>query len=535
MAKKEARGRAQAALLNRALAARDQGNLLQAELLFTQLLEESPQHATAHNHLGVLKFRRGELDEALAHFDSALRAEPGYADAHSSRAHALLELGRIEEALQSCQGALAADPGNPDLLYNRGVVLAQLGRHAEAAADLRKALAALPRDADVLCDLAVSLRALGDEAQALEVLNRALRENPDHARSLSNRGNALLALGRLPAAIESQRGALALEPDNGDIRLNLAIALLTAGDWTGAWPHYAWRHKAKQFAGRTRTFAQPLWSGDFDLKGRTVLLHAEQGFGDTIMFARYVPKVAALGAKVILDVQPRLKRLLERMPGAAQVLATGEELPFFDAHCPLPGLPLAFGTTPQTVPAETPYLSVDDEDRRKWRQKLGPGAKPRVGIVWSGSREYGKDRSRSLVLQDLVPVLSLPGIRFFSLQKEVGAEDAALLASLGVEQTGAEQEDFRDAAALVAEMDLVISVDTAVSHLAGALGKPAWLMLAFSPDWRWMREREDSPWYPATRLFRQQAPGEGWASTLERMTEALQRRLSSRDAAAPAR
>jgi len=515
------KGGAHASLLKRAVAAHEEGNLLQAELFYSQILEESPGHAAAHNLLGVLKFKRGDVDEAFAHFDSALQVQPSFADAFNSRGNAFRDLGRNDEALRSFESGLKVAPGNSDLLYNRGILLQQFGRHAEAAADLRKALVADPSDPDVLCDLAVSLRAFGEDDEALELLRRALRKKPDHAQALSNSGNALLALGRTAAAIESHHAAVAVDPGNADIRLNLAIAELSAGDWQSGWRNYAWRHGAKQFHGRFRDFSQPLWQGDFALSGRTILLHAEQGFGDTIMFARYAPRVSALGATVILDVQPRLKRLFEGFEGVAQVIASGETLPEFDCQCPLPGLPLAFATTPATVPGGFPYLSATAAAREKWRKRLSGGKALRVGIVWSGSREYAKDRARSSALRDLLPIFAVSGAHFISLQKDVDAEDAALLSSFGVDNTGPEQEDFYDAAGLVAEMDLVISVDTAIAHLAGAMAKNVWLMLAFAPDWRWMRERESSPWYPATRLFRQEKRTEGWTNAVRRIAEAL--------------
>lgn len=520
MAKHTARSTPSGALLKRALAAHEQGRTLQAELLYLEILEHSPEHAAAHNLVGVLKFQRGEAAQALAHFDRALRAQPGFADAHNSRGNALLELGRPGEALESFEAGLAVAPGNPDLLHNRGAALQALGRHAEAAASFRGALAARPHDAAALNDLGVSLRALDREEEALECFNRALQRRTDFAQALTNRGNALMALGRPQAAIASHRSALALDSSNADVRLNLAIAELATGDWGNGWRDYARRHAARQFRGRYRVREEPLWQGEAELSQRRILLHAEQGFGDTIMFARYVPLVAARGAHVVLEVQPRLKRLLESIGGAAQVVAAGETLPAVDLQCPLPSLPLAFGTTPETVPGGA-YLAAPAAAAAKWQARLGALPRPRVGIVWSGGAIYGKDRTRSIALRELQPLLAAGCAQFVSLQKEVGTEDAAALAALGIPETGADQEDFCDAAGLIAHLDLVISVDTAVAHLAGAMGKPVWLLLSYSPDWRWMREREDSPWYPATRLFRQRQPAGGWGDAVARAADAL--------------
>lgn len=487
MAKAKGRSVAFGALLARALAAEEQGQALQAEMLYLHVLEQSPEHPAAHNLLGALKLEQGEATEALAHFERALRGEPD----------------------------------NPDLLHNRGAALRELGRHEEAAASLRSALTLSPHDAETLSDLGMSLRALDREEEALECFDRALRRKPDFAQALTNRGNALLALGRQEEAIASHRSALALDERNADVRLNLAVAELAAGDWLNGWRHYGWRRGAKQFAGRYRTHAQPLWQGEAAISGRTILLHAEQGFGDTIMFARYAPLVAARGARVVLEVQPRLKRLLEQLGGVAQVVATGEALAAYDLQCPLAGLPLAFGTTPETVPAAKPYLVAPDDSAGKWRQKLAALRRPLIGIAWSGSAAYGKDRTRSISLEELGPLLAAPGAGFVSLQKEVSPEDRAALETLGIPNTGPEQEDFCDAAGLIAQLDLVISVDTAVAHLAGAMGKRVWLLLSSSPDWRWMREREDTPWYPSTRLFRQRQRASGWNETVARLVNEL--------------
>ena len=487
MAKPKGRSASFGAVLERALAAQEQGQALQAEMLYLHVLEHSPGHAAAHNLLGALRFERGDPAEALEHFAQALKAEPG----------------------------------NADFLHNRGTALQALGRHEEAAASFEAVLARSPGDAESLNDLGISLRALGREQEALDCFERALALRADFTLALSNRGNALMALGEPEAALASHRKALALGASNADVRFNLALAELAVGDWQNGWRDYAWRHGAKQFAGRYRTPAQPLWQGGTEISGCTILLHAEQGFGDTIMFARYVPLVAARAARVVLEVQPRLKRLLEKMEGASQVFASGEPLPPFDLHCPLPGLPLAFSTTPETVPACAPYLSVSADTLEKWRQLLAPHERPRVGIAWSGSAAYGKDRTRSMKLDELRPVLEYPGARFVSLQKEVSPEDSARLDALGIVQTGREQEDFSDAAGLIEQLDLVISVDTSVAHLAGALGKPVWLLLSSSPDWRWMRERTDTPWYPATRLFRQRRRDEGWGEIVGRLAREL--------------
>lgn len=544
------------ALLREALAAHRQGRLLQAELLYGQALAAAPDDAIAHNLLGALKCQQGETAAGLAHIDQALRTRPGFADAHNHRGNALLALGRVDEALASFERAVAIEPrhaealsgkggillglgraaealacferllsiapGDVDARYNRGNALQRLGRHAEAIASYERALALDPGDAEALNNRGISLRALGRDAEALASFERALAIAPAHVDALNNRGNALKALGRLAEAVASYGQALEHDAGHGDVHLNLGLACLSAGDWPRGWREYAWRHRAKSFGFAPRDFAQPQWDGTQDPAGRTILLHAEQGFGDTVFFARYAPLVAARGARVVLEVPPRLKLLLEQIDGVDHVIGAGESLPDFDLHCPLPGLPLAFGTTPDNVPARVPYLAAPDAHAQEWRARLAGSAAPRVGIAWSGNPGFGNDRTRSVELAELAPVLATPGIRFISVQKDLREDEASLLARFGIPHFGAEQRDFRDAAALVAHMDLVISVDTSIAHLAGALARPVWLMLSFSPDWRWMRDRDDTPWYPHTRLFRH-ARADDWSGTVARLADTLAR------------
>ena len=511
---------ASAELLRQAVAAHRRGQALQAELLYEQVLAESPEHPAALNYLGALRCQRGDSETGLQFFDRAIAARPGFVDALNSRGNALRELGRAAEALDSFDRALAIEPRNADALYNSGTALQALNRHPEALERLQRALAAAPKDVHALNDIGVSLRALGRDEEALERFQRVLQLQPDHSGALSNRGNALKALGRPREAIAAYRQALAVDAGNPDIHHNLGLALLASGQWEEGWREYALRHGAKQYAGTVRQFAQPLWRGDAELAGRTILLHAEQGFGDTMMFARYVPLVARRGARVVLEVQPRLKTLFQGFEGVAQLVAGGEPLPEFDLHCPLPSLPLAFGTTRQNVASAVRYPAAAGTGGTDWSAVLAGVQRPRAGIVWSGNPGYSLDRSRSIDLAALDPVLSVPGIGFISLQKEVSGLDAELLARRGIPHTGPAQQDFRDAAALVAQLDLVLSVDTSVAHLAGSMGKPLWMMLAHVSDWRWGNTEEDGAWYPQARQFRQARRGD-WSGPVARIAEAL--------------
>lgn len=458
-------------LLRQAHLALRRGAALQAELLCAQVLEDKPDHPVAHHMLGVLKFHRGELAEALVHFDSALRARPRFADAHHDRGNTLVNLGRLEEALLAYEHGLAVRPDAPDLLANRARALQALKRQAEAVEAFRRAIARRPDDAPLRTDLGVSLRALGRDDEALDCFECALRIDPSHAPALSIRGNVLQARGHLDAAIASHRQAVALQPDNAQMQLNLAVAELAAGDWENGWRSYARRDLDREPSGTRREFSQPQWLGTEPVTGRTLLAHAEQGFGDTLMFARYLPLLAKRGARVVLEVQPRLKSLLGGVDGIEHLTARGEPLPDCDLHCALPDLPGAFGTRPDNVPPPL-ALAAPQLFAEKWRAQLAGLRRTRIGIVWSGNPEYGKDQARSISLERLATVLPPTGVTAISLQKEVSEDEVSLLGRLGIRHTGPEQQDFSDAAALVAEMDLVLSIDSAVAHLAGSLGKP---------------------------------------------------------------
>jgi hypothetical protein len=390
-------------------------------------------------------------------------------------------MSRFEDAVASYERALAIRPDFAQALYSRGNALMALNRHDEAIASFERALAA----------------------------------RPGYAEALNNRGAALQALNRHQEAIASYEQLLAIKPDDAGVHFNASLARLTLGDLLAGWKEYEWRWKSKHFTSRQRDFTQPLWLGRESLAGKTILLHAEQGFGDTLQFVRYAPAVARQGARVLLEVPGALRRLFEGFQGVERVIAKGESLPKFDCHCPLMSLPLAFGTTLQNIPCEVPYLSAPARRVEQWRQQLGTGTKPRVGIVWSGRLTHKNDHNRSIPLSALLP-LAGAGVELVSLQKEVRGDDLATLAQFGeIRHFGEELQDFADTAALISLLDIVVSVDTAPAHLAGALGKPVWILLPYRPDWRWLLDREDSPWYPTARLFRQPAIGD-WESVIER-------------------
>jgi Tfp pilus assembly protein PilF len=422
--------------------------------------------------------------------------------------------GELDKAEKLYDSVLARDPDHFGALNFAGVLAYQSGRPQRAVELLERACAADPGQPGAHSNLALALNAVGRGHDAIASCDRAILLDPACVEAYSNRGNSLWGLGRRDEALASYAAALALQPDHAQSHWNEGFLRLQLGQFDAGWPKQEWRWALPHMDADRRDWARPPWLGKEDIAGKTVLLHAEQGLGDTLLACRYARLVAARGATVVLEVQKPLKGLLANLEGPAQVLARGEPLPDFDYHCPLLSLPLAFGTTLETIPTEVGYVRCDPAEVEAWRARLGPATLPRVGLVWLGTTP-----ARSMKLAELLPLLGSK-VQFFSFQKDVSAEDQALLdAHPEVVQVDPGLRNFADAP-LVSLMDAVITVDTSMAHLAGALGTPAWVLLAHNPDWRWMLGREDSPWYPRTRLFRQPAP-EDWASVVARVAEAL--------------
>ena len=440
------------------------------------------------------------------------------------RAAALFQAGRLDEAEALCHEIERAEGGRHFYAWHLlSVIAAHRGQHARSAEMAARALAIDPRNVEVLCNRGAALRSLDRPAEALADYERALAAAPRHAAAHNNRGVALAALNRYDEAHASYDRALAIDPRDDRARFNRGLARLVRGDLAGGLADFESRWTGSDTQAGRRDLGAPQWSGDELLQGRTILLHAEQGLGDAIQFARYVPEVARRGATVLLEAHRGLAPLLAQLPGVSLTIARGDPLPAFDLHCPLMSLALAFGTTLETIPREVPYLHAPAAHLERWRTRLGPRRRPRVGLAWSGSTTLRNDRNRSIPLARLDAVRQLP-LDFFSLQQEVRDADLPALSSgPAITQFGAELEDFRDTAALVHLMDLVISVDTAVAHLAGALARPTWVLLPWSPDWRWLLERDDSPWYPTARLWRQPRAGD-WDSVIALVAAELGRR-----------
>lgn len=542
-----------AALVVQGNALRELGRYEEALTSFTRALNLIPQSVDVMIARGVTLASSGRTDDALRAFNEAVATSPGHIGALHNSAVALERLGHAEDALARSERVLAIDEKHVGALANRGNALLSLGRRPEALASYDEAMRHEPDNIEVLGNRARALQLLNRFAEALEMCARALELDSrfapgwyakglahqrlyEHTEALTSfdraielapsdlptwfmRGNTLRMLMRHDEAIEAYDRVLAVDPENVMSHFSKAFVYLAMGDFERGWPEYEWRWKEDQVGKSGRSFAQPLWLGDSPLKGKTILLHAEQGLGDTLQFVRYVERVKSLGAKVILEVQLPLKRLLERMTSADAVVSRGAPLPPFDLHCPLLSLGLAFGTDGVSIPATVPYLSPDSHRLQQWQSRLAARTRPRVGIVWSGNPKHLDDHNRSIPFSMWQPLLD-DRFEWFSLQKVVRDEDQAHLDASGVRHFGDALEDFDDTAALVHEMDGVISVDTSVAHLAGALGRPLWVLLPYLPDWRWLLRGSSSAWYPSARLFRQPKPGD-WQSVFDTMAQEI--------------
>jgi tetratricopeptide (TPR) repeat protein len=487
-----------------------------------------PGAAAAHFNRGVILQMRGQARAALACYERAITLDPGLYQAFFKRGTVLQELKDPAGALASYDRALGIHRASAEAWLNRGVVLQELGRIPEALGSYDEAIALNSGYAEGWFNRGTLQNDLDQWEDALASFDRAIAIRAGYAEAHFQRGVTLAHLRRVEAAIASYDRAIALQPDLAEAQYNRALALLLAGDYAQGWRCYEWRWKnaAKLFMGAPRTFRQPLWLGGEELRGRRILIYAEQGLGDTLQFCRYVKLLADRGAEVIFEVQAPLAGLLARQDGFGRVLAAGSALPDFDLQCPLMSLPLALDTTLASIPAPPRYLRTDAAKLAQWQARLGPRKAPRIGLVWSGNAQQGNDRNRSIPLAAFLAQLPR-SLDYVCLQKEIRPADAALLAANPwIRTCTADIDDFSDTAALVESTDLVLSVCTSVVHLAGALGHPTWAMLTFDADWRWLLGRTDSPWYPATTLYRQDIHGD-WRGLLRRIAADLSRRFSA--------
>jgi tetratricopeptide (TPR) repeat protein len=495
----------------------DLGRSDEALASYERALTARPDFAEARFNRAVLLQARGRHEAALADYERVVGERPDHAEAHGNRGVVLTELKRLDEAVASYDRAIAARPEYADAWSNRGNALKALRRYEEALASYDRALVLRPDYAEAWSNRGVVLQVLRRFEEALASYDRAQALSPGSPAALNNRANTLTELRRFAEAREHYDRALALAPDYAEAGLNRAFLLLVIGEFNEGWTAYEWRRRTPTWT--PRIFAEPEWTGE-NLSGKTLLLYAEQGFGDTIQFVRYARLVAARGARVVVEVQPALEALLAASDCAETVVAAGATLPPFDLHCPLLSLPRRFATTASTIPADIPYIRPPPARVEAWKTRL-PRDGLRVGLAWSGHPSNAKDYDRSIPFAQLAPLLALDGVRFVSLQKDVRASDAAAFAACeGVIDPRAELNDFSDTAAVIANLDLVIAVDTAVAHLAGAMGKPAWILLPYVPDFRWLIDRADSPWYPSARLWRKSARSD-WGEVLAAVARQL--------------
>ena len=496
-----------------------QGHLVEAQRLFGAAVKANPRAPAAWVNLGQAHFALKRLPDALECFDKARSLAPSDTDILYMHANALLSLGRPRDALAEFQAVLARGPRHFEARLNSGLAQAALGMTAAALADFDAALSLSPNHPAAHFNRGVALLQLGRYADAVAANDRAIAAAPDHLGAWLNRGRALSQLRHFNQAIASYGEVLARRKDDANAHFNLALALLTVGQYRRGFEEYEWRWRRTGMPPQENR-GKPLWLGGYPLHGKTVLLRAEQGLGDTIQFARYVALLAAGGATVVLEVQPELKSLMSRLSGAARVLARSEVPPPFDVHCPLGSLPLAIKTEIETVPAPIPYLTAEALRVAQWSARIEKLPQPRIAIAWSGNPAHENDRNRSIAFDRLAPLFSMPA-SFVSIQRDVRAAEAVQLAGEGrITHVGSELEDFSDTAAVLALCDLVIAADTAPAHLAGALGRPLWVLVPFAPDWRWTLGGETTPWYPAARLFRQPSLGD-WDTVIVRVADAL--------------
>lgn len=499
------------------------GRKAEAEALCRAVLNALPDHADARHLVGVAELERGAFQAAAATIARAVELAPDAALYRCNLGVARQKSGDRTGAKAAFLQALRLKPAYPDALSNLGGLLDDEGRPAEALAAFRAAIALRASHADAHNNMGAALRHLKRDDEAIAAFRQAIALRPGMVEAHDNLALALHDRGDMAEAIAAYDAGLARHPNHPKARWGRALALLAAGDFGRGWPEYEWRWRVPDHPA-PRRFAQPPWDGGA-LAGRRLLLHTEQGLGDAIQFVRYAPLLAARGAAVMLEAPGPLIGLLRSLPGLTHLIERGAALPPFDSHAPLLSLPGLCGTTLDTIPVDLPYLAPPADLADVWARRLAgrPGLK--VGLVWRGNPDHRSDRERSLPPDELAPLLApllaVPGVSWLSLQKDARPEELAALGG-AVDDAGARLESFAHTAAVVSNLDLVVSVDTAVAHLAGALGRPVWILLASNPDWRWMHDRADSPWYPSARLFRQGAPGD-WAAVVAAMAAALER------------
>lgn len=506
------------------------GDLGAARQVYESVLKEAPENDAVLLMLGAVLVQQGRPEAALRCFDTVLTHRPGHVPALNNRGGVLSSLGRHAEALACLDAVLEHEPGHARAWVNRGAALRALGRLPEALASHERALAVQENLPEAWNYRGLVLRGLGRLEEALASHERAIELRPGYAEAHHNRSIVLRDLRRVEEALAAARQATALRPGYAAALWNQGFLLLLLGDDERGWPLYEWRWRCAEHGPAPRHGHIPRWNGEEDPAGRVVLLHAEQGLGDTLQFCRFAPRVAALGAEVVLEVQPPLARLLKVLEGPRlRVVARDDDAPapVADLQCPLMSLPLALRAWPQAQAAPLPYLRLPAGTGRAMDMPLPDpaGRRLKIGLAWAGNAAQQNDANRSMPLAALEPLTDVAA-DFYVLQKDLRPGDAELLARWPFHDLSPHLADFAETAARVLELDLVITVDTSLAHLAGALDRPAWVMLTHAADFRWLLERDDSPWYPGVmRLYRQPARGD-WAAVVRAIKTALEQHLA---------
>jgi len=512
---------------NLGIVLRAQGELTSAEASFQRALQLNPDHVEAHNNLGIALRSQGKLTAAIACLQRALQLKPDHAEAHNNLGNALKEQGKLDEAVASYQHVLRLKPDLADAHNNLAAVRKEQGKLDEAIAGWQSAVQINPDFAEAHNNLGKALKSLERLDEALASIHRALELAPDCADAHLNLGSVLADQGKLQQAITSYRRALSLEPDSAEAHMSCGMAQLTLGDFQQGWAEYEWRVKTEKAT--SREFAQPRWDGAC-VPDKALLIHTEQGLGDTLQFIRFATLARQRVGRVVVLCQEVLRPLLSSVAGVDALVTEADDLPEFDFHLPLLSFPAVFCTQPETIPAQVPYLTADRSLVQRWRSRLKGLNGFRVGISWQGNPEYRLDRVRSMPLLHFARLAELQPVQLISLQKGPGVDQIERVrGQFEVFEPGAEFDEssgaFVDSAAVMQNLDLFVTSDTAAAHLAGALGITVWVALPIVPDWRWQLDRTDCPWYPTMRLFRQRQRGD-WDDVFQRMRDALRDRIT---------
>jgi tetratricopeptide (TPR) repeat protein len=505
-----------------------QGAMSSAVEMFRRAVRLKPNFFDAHYNLALAMNLTDEHEGALRHYQRALKLDPSHVDAINNYAGTLSKLGRFQDSLQQYRKLLALRPDHAEGHHNMGIIMTELRRFDEALKSAESAIAIFPGYAEAHFSCGVALAGMNRPSDALSSYDKAIILKPDYAEAFSNRGVVLQELDRLDDALESYDKAIALKPDYADAHRNRYMLLLLQGDFDRGWSEMEWRKKRDSVGGRQ--FHEPPWLGDADITGKTLLVHWEHGLGDTIQFSRFIPLLQEMGIRVLFMPQRTLCALMSSLGGETRLVGDGGVLPDFDYHCPLMSLPLAFKTTFESIPRKVPYLSAEQDRAERWR-KVVLGSDFKIGIAWQGN-VLAEHSGRSVPLSQFGRLSKLPNVRLISLQKKDGSEQVGNQPTgMHVETLGdafdAGRDAFLDTAAVMKNLDLVITIDTSIAHLAGALGIPTWVALKKVPDWRWLVDRSDSPWYPTVRLFRQKVRGD-WEDVFRDIEAALIAEIASR-------